>query len=49
MVKIKGYLDVNVVWIIEEDIKKKGTTLQELISSGLEINFPRVYVARTPT
>ena len=48
MVKIRGYYNVDVVWMMEEDIKKKSTTLQELISSGLEINLLEVYGAGAP-
>ena len=49
LVKNRGDSDVDVVWMIEEDIKKKGATLQVLISSGLEIKFPEKYSARAPT
>ena len=48
MVKLRGYLDVDVVWMTKKNIKKKGTTLQELISSGLEIKFLEEYGAGAP-
>ena len=49
LVKNSGYSNVYAMWMMEENIKKKGTTLLELISSGLEINFPKVHGVGAPT